>query len=1396
MAQDPSNAGGNSYTLDDVTFPVGRSKLQSIFNAVRSTNKGSSAPDLVAGQFWIDDSGGSSWIMYFYDGSNNIQFATIDTSANTVNFTDSAFDLIVDTTPQLGGSLDVNGNAIISTSNANITITPNGSGKVVLDGISHPTADGTNGQVLTTNGAGVLSFTDKTVDTTNVVSDTSPQLGGNLDLNSNDITGTGNINFTGNVVLSGTVDGRDIATDGTKLDGIEASATADQSASEIRTLVDSASDSNVFTDADHTKLNAIEASADVTDTANVTAAGALMDSEVTNLADVKSFDTSDYATSAQGTLATNALPKSGGTMTGNIVMSGSETVDGRDISSDGSKLDGIESGATADQTNAEIRTAVEAATDSNVFTDADHSKLNGIESSATADQTDAEIRTAVDAASDSNVFTDADHTKLNGIETGATADQTSAEIKTAVQAESDIALAGNPTTTTQTAGNNSTRIATTAFVQTATASLVDSAPSALNTLNELAAALGDDANFSTTVSNSIGTKLPLAGGTMTGNIVMSGSETVDGRDLSADGSKLDGIEASATADQTASEIRTLVESATDSNVFTDADHTKLNGIETSADVTDTANVTSAGALMDSEVTNLSDVKSFDPSDYATAAQGTLATNALPKSGGTMTGNLTMGANEIFLSDNGQIRLGDSEDLQIFHDGNDSVIKDHGAGALEVRATDFRLNNSANNKNMIKAFDGGDVSLYYDNNLRLQTSNAGVGITGGITVTGTVDGRDIATDGTKLDGIEASATADQTASEIRSLVDSASDSNVFTDADHSKLNGIAAGATNVTNTNQLTNGAGFITATLSNEQVQDIVGGMVSSNTESGITVTYQDGDGTLDFSVASQTDNNFTDADHTKLNGIETNATADQTGAEIKSAYEGESNTNAFTDSLLSKLNGIEASADVTDATNVNAAGAIMNSDVATKGQLIVGDGSGDPTILSVGADGLYLKADSSASSGVAWASVSSGGGGGISDIVEDTSPQLGGNLDTNGNLILFGDSTGASNNKLQFGNSQDLEIYHDGNNSRIQDIGTGNLLVRGTNLRLQDADGYDYIACNDGGNGGTVFLKHLNSTKLETASGGISVTGNIVVSGTVDGVDIASRDGILTSTTTTANAALPKAGGAMTGAITSAGDFTVDVAGDILLDAAGSDIRMISNGTDFCKFTKDGNNTAIKSQVSDGDLILRGSDGGSQIDALRLDMSQSGKATFSNDIALPDNGKAVFGGNDDLEIFHESANNRGVIKESGTGDLHIRANDLYLKSTDNSNTYAYFVNGGAAALYHNNSVKLTTSSTGVSVTGALVASGNVTAFSSKKLKSDIKTIDNALEKVNQMRGVTFTKDNEKGSGVIAEELEQVAPELVVDGEYKSVAYGNTVGYLIEAIKELKAEIEELKKDK
>ena len=97
---------------------------------------------------------------------------------------------------------------------------------------------------------------------------------------------------------------------------------------------------------------------------------------------------------------------------------------------------------------------------------------------------------------------------------------------------------------------------------------------------------------------------------------------------------------------------------------------------------------------------------------------------------------------------------------------------------------------------------------------------------------------------------------------------------------------------------------------------------------------------------------------------------------------------------------------------------------------------------------------------------------------------------------------------------------------------------------------------------------------------------------------------------------------------------------------------------------------------------------------------------------------------------------------------------------------------------------------------GSLTATGDVTAFSDVALKSNIETLDG--EKAFAMRGVSFDKNNKQGSGVVAQELEKIAPELVVThgNGLKSVAYSNIVGYLIEAVKHLKNEIEELKAKK
>ena len=214
-------------------------------------------------------------------------------------------------------------------------------------------------------------------------------------------------------------------------------------------------------------------------------------------------------------------------------------------------------------------------------------------------------------------------------------------------------LKNGVTATTQSAGDNSTKVATTAYTDTAISNLVDSAPGTLNTLNELAAALGDDANFSTTVTNSIATKLPLAGGTLTGSL-----------------------------------------------------------------------------------------------DF---------------------GN------------NVRARFGNSQQLQILFDGNNPLLA-YGTGTLFATGSTFRVVNNGVSENIIWAKADAEVELYYNNSMKFETTNTGVYVNGNVAVTGTVDGRDVATDGTKLDGIESNATADQTASEILTLLKTVDGAGSGLDAD--------------------------------------------------------------------------------------------------------------------------------------------------------------------------------------------------------------------------------------------------------------------------------------------------------------------------------------------------------------------------------------------------------------------------------------------------------------------------------------------------------------------------------------------------------------------------------------------------------------------------------------
>jgi len=284
---------------------------------------------------------------------------------------------------------------------------------------------------------------------------------------------------------------------------------------------------------------------------------------------------------------------------------------------------------------------------------------------------------------------------------------------------------------------------------------------------------------------------------------------------------------------------------------------------------------------------------------------------------------------------------------------------------------------------------------------------------------------------KLGGIEEGATADQTAAEIKTLVGNATDSNVFTDAEKTKLSGIDTNARDDQTASEIKTliassplDASHLAANSVNtsELADDSVTYSKLQNVSATDRVLGRDSSGA---GVVEE----ITPANLRTMINVEDGATADQSNAEIKTAYEANSNTNVFTDTEKSKLAGIEASADVTDATNVNAAGAVMNSDLDTKGEILVGDGSGDPTALSVGQNGYILTADSSEATGVKWAANAGGGGGGaIGNVVEDTTPQLGGNLDVQANEINT--STTNGNIKLNPNGTGVVEIKGDGSSA------------------------------------------------------------------------------------------------------------------------------------------------------------------------------------------------------------------------------------------------------------------------------------------------------------------------------------------------------------------------------
>ena len=302
--------------------------------------------------------------------------------------------------------------------------------------------------------------------------------------------------------------------------------------------------------------------------------------------------------------------------------------------------------------------------------------------------------------------------------------------------------------------------------------------------------------------------------------------------------------------------------------------------------------------------------------------------------------------------------------------------------------------------------------------------------------------------------------------------------------------------------------------------------MLTSNTETGITVTYQDADGTIDFAVASQTDENFTTADHNKLDGIESGATADQTDSEIKTAYENNNNTNAYTDAEQTKLAGIEANAtgDQTGAeikslyegeSNTNA----FTDSEKTKLSGIETNATADQTDAEIRAaveaatdSNVFTDADHTKLNGIETGATADQTGSEIKSLYEgesNTNAFTDAEKTKLSGIEASADVTDAANVKaamesfttsviipdnvgIRFGDDSNLRIYHDANDDwsyiTETDDEVQGLRIRGQNLVLEDNAGDNYVLCK---HDGEVALYYDNASKLETTTYGIEVKGD-----------------------------------------------------------------------------------------------------------------------------------------------------------------------------------------------------------------------------------------------------------------------------------------------------------------
>ena len=326
----------------------------------------------------------------------------------------------------------------------------------------------------------------------------------------------------------------------------------------------------------------------------------------------------------------------------------------------------------------------------------------------------------------------------------------------------------------------------------------------------------------------------------------------------------------------------------------------------------------------------------------------------------------------------------------------------------------------------------------------------------------------------------------------------------------------------------------------------------------------------------------------------------------------------------------------------------------------------------------------------------------------------------TNALPIIGGELTGnltmGDNKKIKLGNDSDAEIFHNSTNTIINDKGTGDILlqVAGTthfqtnatgvqvpdNKKLQLGTSNDLEIIHDGSNSiindagtGDLKLQLGGSDKVTVTSAGASITGTLGVTGAVT-----ANAGVVVDNITIDGTEIDL----------SSGDLTIDVAGDIMLDADGGDFRFADGGTTVGKITISATDFVFDATTQDRDIIFKGDDGGSAVTALTLDMSAAGAAAFNSYITST----AVYGKDDantgiqfdgsDVITLHTGGAERMRIESTGRVAIGRTSSYQSAKVTIENNDHGnYLYMGGSTQ--QNRGLLFTSSvgSTGAAYLGA-----------------------------------------------------------------------------------------------